>query len=398
MIKSIILHEISQEIQDNILLEKWFPNFFHALLNYQLVRNYKYLNDCLFPYINLSRDIVDDVLQMIGYSSDYYHKDISYILTTINKYKVLNTSINIEEIIYKNGEYFRFRLPAFFKINQLRIPENYVKKIQTKYKERSIEDIIALFIRFSMILDYGWSSRSIANATTLMVPKSIHSYICSLSDNSLECYSCVLNANSNKYCSIFIDDKIFDGCMGPFCLNTLMDTRPKLLFANPPYDNGSISILVDILLEYHKQNNALTIITINRKDGGLYDQIGEVVDNDMYDGLNKLLNYRQSKLLDILVVPNYLMTYEMIDEKILGIKRDTTFIFYGDNITNTTLHDLKHNILTLVKDCKNKNNVNKFNKIKYTKNFKFIEDDNPPKSFNYKKSMIENHKLLSKIF
>ena len=38
---SIIIHEISQEIQSMVLVEKWFPNFFHTLMNYKINNNHK---------------------------------------------------------------------------------------------------------------------------------------------------------------------------------------------------------------------------------------------------------------------------------------------------------------------------------------------------------------------
>ena len=413
--KSIILHEISQEIQTSVLMEKWFPNFFHTLLNYQLNKNYNKRNHELFPYCDITSENIRTLLLMIDYTSDYFDQDIKYIFNTITNYPIfLNSLLNnktFEDIIFiknnNNEDYYYFKLPNNFKINQLRIPVKYVRRIKEKYPKNSLEEIISLILRFSITSNYAWCSRSITNATTLMVPKILHEYIKTLQDNYLECYSCVLNTNTNNYCSIFIDDMIFDGCLGPFCLETLERIKPKLLFANPPYDNGTVLFMMSTLIEYHKYNKALSIITINRKDGGLYDMINERYDNEIYDGLLNMLTNRGSKLLDILVVPNYLMSYELVDHsdiKILGIKRDTSFIIYGDNILNTSIYDLKTNLLQLICNFR-LSHTKKKKKIRYNNKFcklnnieLLINKYNLSKKFNYKKSITDNYKLLSKIF
>lgn len=413
--KAIIIHEISQEIQASVLMEKWFPNFFHTLVNHQLNKHYKSRSHEIFPYCNLTTEMIRSLFMTIDYTSEYYDQDIQYILNIIQTYpKRINLIMRdkkLDNFLFKkminDNEHYYFDLGNDLKINELRLSVNYINNIKERHPKNSLEDVIALILRFSITSNYSWCSRSITNATTLMVPKLLHSYVKSLSPDYLECYSSVINANTERYCSIFDDDLRFAGCMGSFCADTLNHIKPKLLFANPPYDNGTVSHMVNILINYHKHHKALSIITVNRKDGGLYDMINDKYDNEIYEGLITLLSHTSSKLLDILVVPNYLMSYELIDNdeiKILGIKRDTSFIIYGDNILDISIHDLKAKLLQLICDFRLMH-TKKRKKIKYNnKTSKMSQIDtiidkyHLSHKFNYKRSITDNYKLLSKIF
>lgn len=401
--ESIIIHEISQEIQSMVLIEKWFPNFFHTLMNYKINNGGKVSNK-YFPYDNLTTDIVRDVLNTIEYESECMESDIDYIIMTCDVYvDILKNYLknkSLDDILAvktnNNNLYYYFKLPPIFKINQLRLDVNHIEDIMKRFPNNTKEDVIGLLLRFTLTSNYSWSSRSISNATTLMVPNILHNYIKSLDENYLECFSCVLNTNTNNYCSLFDIDRIFYGCQGTFCLETLERVKPKLLFANPPYDNGTVSNMLSILYEYHKKNKALSIITINRKDGGLYDKINESNNKDIYEGLLDLLS-NKNKLIDILVIPNYLMSYELVigsSVKILGIKRDTSFIIYGDNVLNIDINDMKENIIKLIYEFRNQHNKKK--RVKY--NNKNFNKTNIPFGNSHRKSIIENHKLLSKIF
>lgn len=415
---SIILHEISQELQTSVFLEKWFPNFFHTLVNYRIQINDN-VDEPLFPYANITKDIITTVLDKINYESEFIDEDVDYALQLIQSYPIeiyeeLKDK-SLDDILYQkdinNLTYYYFDVDNM-KLNQLRIHETFIEKIKTKFPSNSEEEIIGLILRFSMISSYSWCLKSISNATTLMLPRSLHAFVRSLSDNYLECFSSVINANTSRYCSIFKSDIVFEGCVGPFSLQTLQKVKPKLLFANPPYDNGTVENMVKILIDYHSHHDALSIITLNRKDGGLYDMINDKYDNEIYPGLLDLLSQKhESKLLDIIIIPNYLMSYELIDNhemKILGIKRDTMFIFYGTNLTNYTIQELKVKMFQLIKDFRLKHTKKK-KKIKYNNrscNYTqklnnvevLIERYKLSKKFNFKKSIIDNYKLLSKIF
>ena len=115
----------------------------------------------------------------------------------------------------------------------------------------------------------------------------------------------------------------------------------------------------------------------------------------------------ESKLLDVMVVPSYLMSYELVDNddvKILGIKRDTMFIFYGDNILDISIHDLKLKMLTIIKDFRMEHTKKK-RKIKYCNRMirpisidRVITKFDLLRSFNFKRSVISNCRLLSQVF
>ena len=413
--RAIIIHEISQELQASVLMEKWFPNFFHTLVNHQLNKHYKSRNNDIFPYCNLNIEVIRSLFVTIDYTSEYYDQDIQYILNIINTYPKRISAILKDkklddflcEKVINCNDYYYFDLDNDLKINELRLSMDYVNNIKARYPKNTLEDIIGLILRFSLTSNYSWCSRSITNATTLMVPRLLHNYVKSLSSDYLECYSSVINANTERYCSIFDDDLQFAGCMGSFCIDTLNSIKPKLLFANPPYDNGTVSHMVNILINYHKHHKALSIITVNRKDGGLYDMINDKYDNEIYEGLITLLSHTNSKLLDILVVPNYLMSYELIDNddiKILGIKRDTSFIIYGDNILDISIHELKSKLLQLICEfrlvhTKKKKKIKYNNRASKMSNVDSIIDKyHLSHKFNYKRSITDNYKLLTKIF
>jgi hypothetical protein len=91
------------------------------------------------------------------------------------------------------------------------------------------------------------------------------------------------------------------------------------------------------------------------------------------------------------------MSYELVigsSVKILGIKRDTSFIIYGDNVLNIDINDMKENIIKLIYEFRNQHNKKK--RVKY--NNKNFNKTNIPFGNSHRKSIIENHKLLSKIF
>lgn len=409
MDKTILVHEICQEIQVSVLMEKWFPNFFHTLINYKLTHQPEDIKEKLFPFVNLEGTILKELLLKIGYNESSIDADVAYILKVVRFLPSLISKLLQPRVVPKERrDYYYFDISGYeFRVNQLRIPIYFIKHLQTRFPKNSIDDIIQLILRFSMTSSYSWCSRSITNATTLMLPKKLHNYISSLADNCLECFSSVINTNTSNYCSIFMADRVFDGCQGPFMLPVLERCKPKLLFANPPYDNGTVDIMVDVLMKYHQNHKAMSIITINRKDGGLYDGVNERYDEEYYGGIIKMFSDVESKLLDVMVVPSYLMSYELVDNddvKILGIKRDTMFIFYGDNILDISIHDLKLKMLTIIKDFRIEHTKKK-RKIKYCNRMirsgsidRVITKFDLLRSFNFKRSVISNCRLLGQVF
>lgn len=408
MNKTIIIHEICQEIQSSVLVEKWFPNFLHTLINYKLLHQPEEVNMELFPFVNITTDLISKLLFKIDYQDENIDSDISYIIKTI-KFIPQNIVKYLDNISYnlKNSNYMFNIQGNELAINQLRISDKLVTKLQQRFPKNNLDDIIMLIVRFSMMSKYSWCSRAITNATTLMLPTTLHSYINSLSNRSLECFSCVINSNSPRYCSLFKDDTVFDGCVGPFMLETLEKHKPDILFANPPYDNGTIDTMIDTLMKYHSNNKALSIITINRKDGGLYDDVSESHGDEYYEGLIKMLSNTESKLLDILVIPSYFMSYELVSNdvtKVLGIKRDTMFILYGDNILDMSIYRLKLNMLNIIKKFRIEHTKRR-QRIKYqtrtvdtNKINTIVKRYNLLPTFNFAKSIISNCKMLGNTF
>lgn len=339
--RAVCLHNISANILRELRPQKInIPIFLYTLANYQYASNQ--YNTYFFP-INVSQMVIQKVLLLMSYTTNWVNGTGKYNIKSLEDINTVGVNPEVTKVI--SGKIYSIfqkeikrgpKLLGYTEVNNKYKIDGYYDVIYSTYIHEISENIN---LSLSTIINYNVlrGGHNYCYNNISWRPNIYKTFTYKKMFSILDCFSSPIYPTIRPYCSVLPDDTFFDGCVGPFSLDTLKRVKPDIVLAHPTIDPFTGKYCMTTIDKYLENNNTMAVITTQCTFGDMPNYVDSTsLTYSMISSYVLSHALKSKNLLGFLIIPTYIASHSLIytqnirlTKSLIEIESSYIMLFYG---------------------------------------------------------------------